>query len=100
MDKSFVNLFLYQAAGVFSIITAMNMPESIRTVRLLMRKPHPEDVRAIFNGWAQDLEVLRYLTWRPHKSVEDTERFIKNCLSAWNAQTRFPYMITLNYSFR
>ncbi len=60
--------------------------------------PRMEDAAAIFTGWAQDLEVLRYLIWRPHKSVEDTKRFVRNCLSAWETQTRFPYMITLKES--
>ncbi len=74
------------------------MPEQIQTERLLLRKPCLDDVPAIFNGWAQDLEVTRYLTWRPHRSVEDTERFVKSCLSAWETQIRFPYMITFKES--
>jgi len=83
---------------VFSIITVMKMPEQLSTDRLILRIPRMEDARAIFDGWAQDLEVVRYLTWRPHKSMEETKRFVTSCLSAWETQTRFPYMITLKES--
>lgn len=70
-------------------------PERIATDRLVLRKPRPEDAPAIFEGWAQDEEVTRYLTWRPHERIEQTREFIQRCLSAWEHQTRFPYMITL-----
>jgi [ribosomal protein S5]-alanine N-acetyltransferase len=83
---------------VFSIITVMKMPEQLSTDRLILRIPRMEDARAIFDGWAQDLEVVRYLTWRPHKSMEETKRFVISCLSAWETLSRFPYMITLNES--
>lgn len=71
------------------------MPEHISTERLLLRVPRLDDATAIFDGWAQDTEVTRYLTWRPHERIEQTEEFVQNCLRAWEIETRFPYMITL-----
>jgi len=73
----------------------MKMPEQIETERLVLRIPHLDDGPAIFSGWAQDKEVTRYLTWRPHKSLEQTNEFIQGCLSAWEQETRFHYTITL-----
>lgn len=73
----------------------VNMPERNETDRLVLRKPHIQDAFSIFNGWAQDTEVTRYLTWRPHKQVEQTMEFVRGCLAAWETQTRFPYMITI-----
>lgn len=73
----------------------MKMPEQIETERLVLRGPRLEDVHAIFTGWSQDKEVTRYLTWRPHQRIEQTNEFIQGCLSAWKQETRFPYMITL-----
>ena len=73
----------------------MNMPEQIETERLLLRKPHMEDVSVIFMGWAQDQEVTRYLTWRPHERIQQTQDFVRSCLTAWEQGTRFPYMLTL-----
>ena len=53
------------------------------------------DAHAIFEGWAQDREVTRYLTWRPHERIEQTQQFVRTCIAAWESETRFPYMITL-----
>lgn len=73
----------------------MNMPEQFETERLVLRKPRLEDAHAIFEGWAQDPEVTRYLTWRPHERIEQTQEFVRGCIRAWESNTRFPYMITL-----
>jgi [ribosomal protein S5]-alanine N-acetyltransferase len=75
----------------------MKMPEQIKTERLVLRKPRIEDAYAIFAGWTQDQEVTRYLTWRPHERIEQTQEFVQGCIRAWDwdGETRFPYMITL-----
>ncbi len=73
----------------------MKPPEHIETERLVLRKPRMDDARAIFDGWAQDKKVTRYLAWRPHERIEQTQEFVQGCLSGWEQETRFPYMITL-----
>jgi len=35
----------------------------VETERLLMRAPEPGDVRAIFDRYASDVDVTRYLGW-------------------------------------
>ena len=72
----------------------MKPPEQIKTERLILRVPLIEDTSTVFAGWTQDKEVTHYLTWRPHQRVEQTQEFIQSCLSAWEHETRFPYMIT------
>lgn len=79
-------------------MTAMSMPERLETVRLVLRKPLLDDTLAIFEGLAQDPEVTRYRTWRPHEFIEQTKDFLQRCLLAWENQTRFPYMIILKES--
>ena len=76
----------------------MKSPERIETKRLVLRVPRMDDALAIFAGWTQDTEVTRYLTWHPHQRVQETEDFIQSCLSAWEHETRFPYVITLKES--
>jgi [ribosomal protein S5]-alanine N-acetyltransferase len=73
----------------------MKMPERIETERLVLRKPRLDDAHAIFDGWAQDPEVTRYLTWRPHERLEQTREFMQVCIRLWEGETRFPYMMTL-----
>jgi len=76
----------------------MKPPEQIGTERLILRKPKPEDAHLAFEGWTQDTEVTRYLTWRPHQSSEQTKEFIRRCIVDWNRGWRFPYIITTKES--
>lgn len=73
----------------------MDMPEQFETDRLILRKPRRDDAQIIFEGWAQDSEVTRYLTWRPHERIEQTQEFVQSCIRAWESKTRFPYLIIL-----
>jgi RimJ/RimL family protein N-acetyltransferase len=73
----------------------MKPPALIETERLLLRAPCLEDAPAVFAGWVQDPEVTRFLTWRPHENIGQTEAMLQNALAQWEGETRFPYMITL-----
>lgn len=73
----------------------MNPPEGFESERLVLRKPRMEDAPAIFDGYAQDPEVTRYLTWKPHKNIRDTEEFLLACGQLWRMGKDFAYAITL-----
>ena len=45
----------------------------LKTERLLLRYITRADVPAIYEGWANDQEVARYVTWNAHESVSVTE---------------------------
>jgi ribosomal-protein-alanine N-acetyltransferase len=78
----------------FIIISkAMPVPE-IRTDRLTLRPPIPADAAAIFERYAQDSLVTRYLIWSPHESVSETEEFIRACIEGSQDGVRFPWVIT------
>jgi len=57
-------------------------PETFATARLVLRPIAPEDAGPIFDAYAQDPEVTRFLVWRPHGSRADTEAYIARCMSA------------------
>jgi RimJ/RimL family protein N-acetyltransferase len=73
----------------------VNPPEIFKTKRLVLRKPRMEDALAIFDGYAQDPEVTRYMAWKPHKNMQETEQFISACLRLWQKGRDFAYAITL-----
>lgn len=73
---------------------AMNVPERIETERLALRKPRLEDAPEIFTAYAQDPEVTRYLTWRPHKNLEETYQIVRQMLKHWEAGSAYPYAMT------
>jgi RimJ/RimL family protein N-acetyltransferase len=73
----------------------MRPPEHVETDRLILRLPALADAESIFQTYAQDPEVTRYLTWRPHTSITETLEFLSGCVIAWQGDQRFPYIITL-----
>jgi RimJ/RimL family protein N-acetyltransferase len=69
-------------------------PDTVETLRLHLRRPLPVDAERIFQTYAQDREVTRYLEWVPHTSVETTKKFIAFCQDRWTNSVAFPYVIT------
>ena len=73
----------------------MKPPETIETERLRLRPAVLGDAEAIFQGYAQDPEVSRYLVFRPHRSSEETRTFLRRCEQVWADGEDAPYAITL-----
>jgi ribosomal-protein-alanine N-acetyltransferase len=69
--------------------------QAIETTRLRLRRPVASDAEVIFSSYAQDVEVTRYLVWKPHGDVETTKHFIAECDLRWASASGFPYAITL-----
>jgi RimJ/RimL family protein N-acetyltransferase len=65
----------------------------IETTRLLLRPPEPGDAQAIFDGYASDPEVTRYLGWPRHHTVADTDGFIAFSAAEWQRWPAGPYLI-------
>jgi [ribosomal protein S5]-alanine N-acetyltransferase len=70
-------------------------PARIETARLTLRKPVAEDTARIYEAYARDPEVTRYLTWRPHRAVADGEEPAAHRLAAWESGKYFSWVITL-----
>jgi ribosomal-protein-alanine N-acetyltransferase len=73
----------------------MNWPEFITTDRLSLRLPVETDARAIFDGYAQNPDVVRYLTWRPHTSLSQTLEFLSHCRAGWDTRSDLTWALTL-----
>ncbi len=77
------------------------MPESLdapllfSTARLRLRKPELKDAEPIFAAYATDPHVVRFLSWRAHQRVQDTEEFLQRSIEAWSEGTKFTYVIEL-----
>ena len=68
----------------------MKAPEAITTKRLLLRKPAVEDASDIFERYAADAEVTRYLAWPIHTSVDDTRAFLEFGDAEWEQWPAIP----------
>ena len=70
-------------------------PESIETERLLLRGPSLGDAQQLFDSYVQDELVTRFLSWRPHASIDDTRSYIETCAKRWETAPGSPYFIEL-----
>lgn len=73
----------------------LSLPDVLRTQRMILRKPRQSDVRIIFDAYAQDVEVVRYMVWRPHRTLAETEAFISYCIEEWDSGRSRPYVLAL-----
>jgi ribosomal-protein-alanine N-acetyltransferase len=55
----------------------MRARERVETDRLVLRKPHLQDAEAIFHRFAADPEVVRFVSWPRHQTVEATRTFLE-----------------------
>lgn len=69
------------------------LPEQIETKRLLLRRPRADDARAIFESYAQDPLVCKYMIWSAHRDLAETQDFIALCMQAWESGSRRPYVL-------
>lgn len=52
------------------------LPDVITTARLVLRPSRVGDAPDIYEKYARDADVTRYLLWRPHESIVETEAFL------------------------
>lgn len=71
-----------------------NIPE-LKTKRLVLRPFELSDAAAVFK-YASNPKVTEFVTWHPHKSVQDSEGFIKFAHSCYLQGMIEPLAITLN----
>ena len=55
----------------------------LETDRLVLRRFTVEDAESVFNNWASDEEVTKYLTWPAHKSIDVSRGFMDYCVAGY-----------------
>lgn len=68
-------------------------PEQIDTKRLLLRRPVTADAQEIFDTYASDPAVCKYLAWPMHETIADTFAFLEFSDALWNKGPAGPYLI-------
>ena len=62
------------------VVMARLLPDYLETKRIVLRQPCDADAQLIFESYARDTEVPRFMTWRPHTVVTESEDFVRKCL--------------------
>ena len=71
----------------------MKVLERIETERLVLRRPRPADAEAIFDRYASDPEVTRFLAWPLHENVAATRAFLAFSDAEWQRWPAGPYLV-------
>ncbi len=69
--------------------------KDLQTKRLHLRKIKGSDAEQIFNCWASDEEVTKYLTWHAHKNIESLVQIIDVWLEDYKKTDTYLYGIEL-----
>ena len=70
------------------------MLETLETKRLILRSFKEGDEESIFL-WASDSKVSEYLTWKPHKDIEETKKILSYWLEEYSKKETVRFAITL-----
>jgi len=70
-------------------------PVGWETERLVARRAMTDAAAALFEAYAQDPDVARYMIWRPHRDVHETRTFLERCECAWQDGTAWPWTLWL-----
>ncbi len=68
---------------------------TIETERLILRPFTLLDADDMFNNWANSEVVTKYLTWKAHKTVEDSKAYINIIVDSYNLPYSFNWAICL-----
>ncbi len=71
---------------------------TIETERLVLRRFARDDASSLFNNWANDMAVCRYMRWAPHKNKEESRDILDGWLEAYSRKSFYQWAITLNDS--
>jgi len=67
----------------------------LETKRLILRQFIIEDAKAMFNNWANDEEVTRYLMWPVHEDIEVSKKVISSWISQYDNKDYYQWAIIL-----
>lgn len=69
--------------------------KTLETPRLLLRKFTMDDVQAVYNNWASDNEVTKYLMWPTHTNTAVTASVLQSWVDCYKNNDYYQWAIVL-----
>ena len=69
--------------------------KNLETERLILRKFVPSDYIKAYENYCTDENVTRYMTWYPHKDLNETKELVNGWFSKYNDNKFYNWVITL-----
>ena len=67
----------------------MTPPAKYESKNLLIRKLQKADAQEIFDNYASQADILDYVSWKPHQTLEDTYQFLDFAQKSMEPGKRF-----------
>lgn len=67
----------------------------IETSRLILRRFTLKDAQPMFDNWASDPEVTKYLTWPAHDSIEISGMVLRDWIASYEKEDYYQWAIVL-----
>ncbi len=71
--------------------------KTIKTQRLILRRFSAVDALDMFNNWANDKRVTKFLSWEPHGNIENTRHLLNEWEKAYNDKATYNWAIEYDY---
>lgn len=69
--------------------------KTIDTPRLILRRFTMDDAQPMFDNWASDSEVTKFLTWPPHKDTDVTRAVLSDWIANYDRSDWYQWAIVL-----
>ena len=67
----------------------------LETERLILRRFTVNDAEAMFNNWASDTEVAKYMRWNAHQDIGETKNVLQNRIERYSSLSTYHWAIVL-----
>ncbi|MCZ6673275.1 MAG: GNAT family protein [Verrucomicrobia bacterium] len=68
-------------------------PDSFETSSIMGRKPVMSDAQAMFDSYATDPDVTRYLVFKPYEKLEDLQTWLNYIIREWDRKPGIMYLL-------
>lgn len=69
---------------------------TLTTERIKLRRFSDSDAEDMFNNWANDTDVCRFLHWAPHGTIETTKNIVHNWVGNYKNENFYNWVIEYN----
>lgn len=69
--------------------------QTLKTERLILRRFTHEDAKPMFETWANDARVSKFLTWEPHGNIEVTQGIVDSWVKDYDKADNYNWVIEL-----
>ena len=69
--------------------------QTLTTERLVLRRFREGDAQVMFDNWASDFNVTKYLSWPTHTDVSVSQSVLTDWISGYERESTYQWAITL-----